>query len=84
MSGWTSKREAEQVIRATIVMNAADLPSGDPGDYWFARLFDDLVRPRSGGGWGMVEYDHDFFIATTTKHLRPKARRRIEMEAMLR
>lgn len=82
MSGYGSKAEAMQVLKATILMNS-ELPSQDPGDYYIGAFFDDHYY-RWYGGWGIAAPSFEEFTALADKHLRPKARRRIEMEAMLR
>lgn len=83
MSGYGSKVEAMQVLKATIVMNAGSIPSGDPKDYYIGAFFDDHYY-RWYGGWGIAAPSFEEFVALAEKHLRPKARARVEMEAMLR
>lgn len=83
MSGYGSKVEAMEVLKATIVMNAGSIPSGDPKDYYIGAFFDDHYYQWSGG-WGIAAPSFEEFAALAEKHLRPAARRRTCMGRMPR
>lgn len=83
MSGYGSKVEAMQALKATIVMNAGSIPSGDPKDYYIGAFFDDHYY-HWYGGWGIAAPSFEEFAALAEKHLRPAARKRIDTVRMLR
>lgn len=68
VSGYSSRREAEQVVRATIATYPS-APSHDPRDYRMGRVYEDLITGRPGYGWD-IDPDESRFMATLNTWLR--------------
>lgn len=63
MSGYASRREAEQIVRATIEHNKVDLPT-DVKSYVMARIYVDTIRSRGlGYGWSIEPSESLFWLA---------------------
>lgn len=75
MSGYSSRREAEQVIRASVITNGLD-----PKDYYMGWVYHDLVTERGRGyGYGIAS-DYNTFMSVLDRWTRLEARRRMERE----
>ena len=81
MSGYSSKREAMEVLVHTIESEwNSDAPSAKTSDYYMGPLFDDTFYSRGPGyGWGMIYHDVDY-AEVMLRHLRKGAARRIRAE----
>ena len=77
MSGWSTRKEAERVIRET-VKRVDPLKTGlsnDPRDYWMQRLYDHVLVGSSRHGWGIVSHDEDWFHIAMSRHQRSDHRK---------
>lgn len=74
MSGWSSEKEARQVIRDSIKMmdpERTGLPN-TPTAYNMTAVIRDYLVPGHGGGWKPVQYDEATFHDILRKHRRSK------------
>lgn len=79
MSGYSSKKEATQVLKGTIAAGVGDLPRGY-GNYYISRIFDEVFTPLSGGGWAFAKPGEAELMESMEKHLRQNARETLHRE----
>lgn len=72
MSGYSSKAEVVQVVKATIRAGSElvpDLPR-DPKRFYISRIVADLFAPCTSGGWRVVVPDEVGFWQSVRAHRR--------------
>lgn len=72
MSGYSSKAEVVQVVKATIRAGselAPDLPR-DPKRFYISRVVADLFAPNPSGGWRVARPEEDQFWQSVRAHRR--------------
>lgn len=77
MSGWSTRKEAERVIRET-VKRVDPLKTGlsnDPRDYWMKRFYDHVLIGAPHQGWRIVSHDEGWFHAAMSQHQRSSHRK---------